>query len=320
MIRYSFVIPIFRDAAGAGDFCAEIERVFKAYLGTDSILDTVELIFVNDDGSQTTADQLRATCDRYPFARAINLSRNFGQHIALSCGYRYARGEYVGSLNVDMEDPPDQLPLLLEPLEKGQCDVAFGLRRERQSPFLVRLSSLGFNYILNKAIHSDVPLNLATMRIMSRAFVDAYNSLSERSRYIPGLEIWLGFRRGYVEIAHQARKTGKSSYTMRRRLRMAFEAIISLSDVPLRLMVGFGFTVAMVGFALSLYLIVGKLFFIDFKAGYTSTMSAIVLVGGVQILLLGVASLYIGRVLAEVQNRPLYVVRSTYSVDGDRRD
>jgi glycosyltransferase involved in cell wall biosynthesis len=315
VIRYSFVVPIFRDGELAADFCAEFERVFKTYVGADSILGMVELIFVNDDGSHATADRLRATCDRYPFARAINLSRNFGQHIALSCGYRYARGEYVGSLNVDMEDPPDHIPLLLEPLEQGRCDVTFGLRSERKSPFLVRVTSLGFNYVLNKAMRSDVPLNLATLRVMNRQFVDAYNVLSEKSRYIPGLEIWLGFQRCYVEVAHEARRAGKSSYTMRRRLRMAFEAIISLSDVPLRITVGFGLAAAMVGFALSLYLVVGKLFFIDFKAGYTSTMSAIVLVGGVQILLLGVASLYIGRILAEVQNRPLYVVRSTYNVD-----
>jgi dolichol-phosphate mannosyltransferase len=223
----------------------------------------------------------------------------------------------VGSLNVDMEDPPDQIPLLLAALEQGRCDVVFGLRRRRQSPFLVRVTSLAFNWVLNHAIHSDVPLNLATLRIMNRPFVDAYNVLSEKSRYIPGLEIWLGFERGYVEIAHQARTQGTSSYTLRRRLRMAFEAIISLSDVPLRIMVAFGAVVALIGFALSLYLIVGKLFFRDFDAGYPSTMSAIVLVGGVQILLLGVASLYIGRILAEVQNRPLYVVRSTYNVDGE---
>src|SRR5688572_19872369 len=137
MIRYSFVVPIYRDGELAEEFCGEFQRVFQKHLGKQQIADEVELIFVNDDASDATSTVLRKVCDQFPFAKLIVLSRNFGQHIALSCGYKHARGQFVGMLNVDMEDPPDQIPLLLAELEKGSVDVMFGLRRQRKSSLLV---------------------------------------------------------------------------------------------------------------------------------------------------------------------------------------
>lgn len=315
MIRYSFVVPIYRDAGLAGEFCAEFQRVFRGYLGRDSIEDAVELIFVNDDGSDETAGVLRHVCDCYEFAKAITLSRNFGQHTALSCGYVHAQGQYVGMLNVDMEDPPDQIPVLLREIERGDRDIVWGLRRQRHGPIFVQATSLLFSFVLNKATGYDIPLNVATLRVMNRSFVDAYNELTEKGRYIPGLEMWLGFRRGYVDIRHQVRAKGQSSYTFSKRLRMAFEAIVSFSDLPLRFLVVLGSTVALVGIALALFLVIGKVFFADYRPGYTSTISTIVFLGGVQILVIGVASLYIGRILKEVQNRPLYVIRDRYRID-----
>jgi len=311
---YSFVVPIFRDAGLAQAFCAEFERVFQAYLGTEDITDRVELIFVNDDGTLATADVLRGVCERHPFARLLNLSRNFGQHIALSCGYDHARGDFVGMLNVDMEDPPDQIPLLLDALADGTCDIALGVREERRSPWLERATSRGFTWFLNKATGYDMPLNTATLRVMNRRFVDAYRSLTESSRYLPGLEMWLGFQRAYVPIRHARRQEGKSSYAFGKRLRMAFEAVISFSDLPLRFTVALGGIVALIGFLLAAYLVVGKLFYVQFQAGYTSTMTATVLIGGVLISVIGLASLYIGRILSEVQGRPVYVIRDSFNI------
>lgn len=311
---YSFVVPIFRDAGLAPAFCEEFARVFQAYLGSDDISDQVELIFVNDDGTIETAQSLRGTCEEHRFAKVLNLSRNFGQHIALSCGYDHAQGEFVGMLNVDMEDPPDQIPALLDALKSGSYDIALGVREERQSPLLERATSRGFTWCLNKATGYDMPLNTATLRVMNRRFVDAYRGLTERSRYLPGLEMWLGFQRIYVPIRHVRRTHGSSSYAFGRRLRMAFEAIISFSDLPLRFTVALGTGVAMIGFLLAAYLTVGKLFFIQFRAGYTSTMTAIVLIGGVLISVIGLASLYIGRILSEVQGRPLYVIRDSFNI------
>ncbi len=311
---YSFVVPIYHDAQLAPAFCDEFERVFAAYLGTDDISAGVELIFVNDDGTAATADLLAQECRRHRFVRLLNLSRNFGQHVALSCGYDHALGDYVGMLNVDMQDPPDQIPLLLDALKTGEYDIVVGVREKRESPLLDRLTSRGFNWFLNKATGYDMPLNAATLRVMNRRFVDAYRQLTERSRFLPGLEMWLGFHHGYVPISHARREHGTSSYTFRKRVRLAFEAIISFSDLPLRFFVALGGVVALVGFLLAAYLALGKLLFADFRAGYASTVTVILFIGGVLITVIGVASLYIGRVLSEVQARPLYVVRDSVNI------
>lgn len=310
---YSFVVPIFRDAPLAEAFCTEFEQVFQDYLGVTEISDRVELIFVNDDGSGETAEILRATSAGRAFTKVVNLSRNFGQHIALTCGYDHARGDYVGMLNVDMEDPPDQIPLLLDALVAGDHDIVVGVREQRASPRLDRWTSRAFNWVLNKATGYEMPLNVATLRVMNRRFVDAYRSLTERNRYLPGLEMWLGFDRGYVPIRHARRTQGRSSYSFRRRLRLSADAIVSFSDLPLRFSVALGAAVAAVGFLLAAYLVIGKLFFADFQAGFTSTITALMLLGGVLISQIGVASLYIGRILLEVQGRPVYLVRDTFN-------
>jgi dolichol-phosphate mannosyltransferase len=313
-MRYSFVVPIYQDAALAEAFCSEFERVMGEYVGAASLIDQAELIFVND-GSPDPANSatLEAVAARFGFVRIIELSRNFGQHIALTAGYEHARGDYVGMLNVDMEDPPDQIPLLLDEIRKGHAGMVYGLRAERRSPWHMRLTSVMFHWVMTRLTGWDMPPNVSTLRVMTRQFVDEYNRLSEKSRYLPGLEGWLGFRKAFVPIRHQPRKQGRSAYTFFSRLMMAGSALISFSDLPLRVMVLIGTALAVLGFALTAVLVFGKLFSIAMQPGYTSTISLILLLGGVQIVAIGLASLYIGRILREVQNRPVYIVRRRFN-------
>ena len=311
-MKYSIVVPIYGDGALARDFCVELEKAFQGYLKTKRIEQAVELIFVDDGSRNDSARIVRAVCDDFAFAKLVVLSRNFGQHIAISCGYRFARGQYVAMLNVDQEDPPDQLLALVGPLERDEFDIVGGLYEKRTVPLLAKVTSYGFTWLLNALTGYDSPRNASTVRMMNRKFIDAYNSLNERSRYLPGLEMWLGFRYGYVPVRHQERKVGKSSYNFRRRLRMALDSVISFSDFPLKMTVKFGFAVVLLGALLLLALIVDKLFFRAFLPGYLSTITAVVLLGGIQVMVTGVACLYIGRILAEVQGRPLFVVRETF--------
>jgi glycosyltransferase involved in cell wall biosynthesis len=315
---YSFIVPIFNDAYLAEEFCQEYLKVFQLHLEATEITPKVELIFVNDGSRDDSAKTLARLPPRFPFVRVINFSRNFGQHIALSCGYRYARGQFVGMLNVDMQEHPDQIPVLLREIEGTDCDIVFGLRRDRASSITDIVTSRFFGYILNKLTGHHVPLNVATVRVMNRRFVDAYNSLHESSRYLPGLESWLGFQRGYVDVAHRERRRGKSSYNFMRRLLMAGDAIISFSDLPLKIIVVFGFAVVAVSFLLAVALAVQKIFLRDVQLGYTSTVCLIVFLGGVQLSVIGLTSLYIGRILREVRNRPLYVIRDTVNLEPNR--
>jgi dolichol-phosphate mannosyltransferase len=311
-MKYSLVVPIFNDGALARDFCLETARTFREYLGHDDLQRDLEVIFVDDGSHDDSSRSLKEVCDEFAFARAALLSRNFGQHIAISCGYRYARGEYVGMLNVDQEDPPDQLPAMLDALQTGEFDIVGGLYARRDRSLLARAGSRAFNFLLDRLTGYKTPPNVSTVRIMNRRFVEAYNALTEGSRYIPGLEMWLGFRYGRVPVRHQPRRVGRSSYNLERRLRMAIASVISFSDYPLRLTVKFGMSVALIGVLLVCIEVADKLFFRALLPGYTSTLAAIVFLGGAQITVTGVASLYIGRILSEVQGRPLYVVRQTY--------
>jgi glycosyltransferase involved in cell wall biosynthesis len=308
-MQYSLVVPIYNDGALSEAFCVEFQKVFQQYLAKQNIEDSVEVIFVNDGSPNDSLTYLEQTAAKFPFVKVLGLSRNFGQHIAVSCGYRHASGQYVGMLNVDMEDHPSEIPKVIDYVKEKQLDLVIGLRKERQDPFFKRVTSVLFNWTLNKLTGQDVPLNLATLRIMSRRFTDAYNNLSEKSRYIPGLESWLGFKQGYLSIEHRHRTEGKSSYNFSRRVKMAMETIISFSDLPLKIIAAIGFGIVLLGFLLIFGLIIAKFVSIDFQAGYLSTISIIVFLGGIQIMVIGMASLYIGRILKEIQNRPLYIVK-----------
>jgi len=315
-LRYSIVVPIYNDGYLAEKFCIEFEGAFHKYLKKKSIEKDIELIFVNDGSPNNSWDELRKLLPKFKFVKLINLSRNFGQHIALSCGYKHASGEYVGMLNVDMQEHPDQIPILLDVIIQGKFDIVYGLRDSRKGTFFEKLTSRIFTLFFNKLTNDNTPVNASTLRIMSRRFVDVYNSLSEKSRFLPGLEAWIGFERGYIPIKHQDRTEGKSSYNFKKRMAMAINAVISFSDYPLKLTIYTGFIISTVGFIFLAVLIFLRLYLVNFQAGFVTIVSLIIFIGGIQILLIGLIGLYIGKILREVQNRPVYVVREYENFGG----
>lgn len=310
MPKLSIVVPIYKDGYLVKPFCEELQKQMRLMLRADDISRDVEVIFVNDGSPDDSQALLRDAARAFPFVKVIQLSRNFGQHVAVTCGYRFASGDYVAMMNVDMQDPPDQIPRLLERLEQGDCDIVIGLRQHRRESWHEDLTSHAFNLLLNTLTGSRSPLNTASLRMMNRRFVDAYNTLSERTPFIPGLEDWLGFRRDYVPVRNQARAMGRSSYTFHKRLSMAVESIVGFSDLPLRIAAWTGFVITGIGAVLNVYLLSHWLFFRDTLPGFTSTFSIIVLLGGANLMLLGLVGRYVGRILREVQGRPRYVIQS----------
>ena len=307
-MKLSFVIPIYNDAYLVESFCENFEIAFQSYLNKKNIEDDLEIIFVNDGSSDNSILILEEITLNRNYVKVIDLSRNFGQHIALSCGYKHAIGEFIGMLNVDQQEPPSELTKLLDYMILNNYDIVFGTTDNRKTSFLNNFTSRVFAVSLNYLTNSRIPLNVTTIRIMNRKFIDAYNELNEKSRYLPGLETWLGFKHGYLPIMHNERDKGKSAYNFKKRISMAFDSIISFSDFPLKLIVSFGIFIVLIGFLLILYLLISKLFLKEYVPGYTSTISIITFIGGLQILVIGLASLYVGRILKEVQNRPLYVI------------
>jgi dolichol-phosphate mannosyltransferase len=307
-MEISVIVPIYNDGYLAEDFCRSLENTFSSFLNHEGNSEFLELIFVNDGSLNNSWEELLHVARKFSFVKLINLSRNFGQHIALSCGYKNAKGNYVAMINVDMQEPTSELLHLYTHVKNTDLGVVYGLVDFRRTSFVNRITSKAFNSLMGFLTREKVPSNIATVRIMSRKFIDAYNELTEKTRYLPGLENWLGFKKDFIKVEHGARKMGKSSYNTRKRLEMAMETIISFSDFPLRMIVLFGSLVAFVGIGLSFYIVITKLFFIDYQAGYATTVALITSIGGVQMVVIGIASMYIGRILKEVQNRPLYVI------------
>jgi glycosyltransferase involved in cell wall biosynthesis len=308
-MTYSFVVPIYNDAYLAEAFCKEFQRVFRGYLEKNDIENEVELLFVNDGSKNDSWNVLANLSKSFNFIKLIDLSRNFGQHIALSCGYEQAKGEYVGMLNVDMQDPPAEIPKMLDILKNEDIDFVMGLREVRYSSFLDKTTSRLFNWVLNKATSQNMPINASTLRVMNRKFVDAFNQLNEKKRFIPALENWLGFKHKYIQISHQARIDNKSSYNFRKRLEMASDAVIAFSDLPLKFTILGGFFVSFISICLIFLIIISKLFFKEFLPGYVSIVSIITFFFGIQMIVIGIMGLYIGKIWYQVQDRPIYLIR-----------
>ena len=311
----SIIVPIYNDAYLAEAFCQSVEKSFGHYfksIDQQAPLTTLlEVIFVNDGSRRDSEDRLDEVVKQFSFASVFHFSRNFGQHIAVSCGYRQSEGETVVMMNVDQEDSPDEIIKMIQHLKKSGCDIVHGLYDNRRVSFLNKITSTFFGVLLNRLTGYNLPLNATTARVMNRSFIQHYNALTEHQRYIPALEMWLGFRHEYIETKHQLRGDKNSSYNFFRRLKMAMDAVVTFSDLPLKIASGFGFIIAMIGFIMMVSLLVRNLSGADIQLGFTSTFSAITLFGGISILVTGMAGLYIGSILREVQGRPLYIVRRT---------
>jgi len=308
-MNYSFVVPIYNDGYLAEAFCAEFQRVFREYLHKEDITGEVELIFVNDGSTNDSLELLKEAASKYPFVKVIDLSRNFGQHIAMICGYRHASGKIVGRLNVDMQDPPKEIPTVLNALVSSDTDIVVGLQKERRSKKSDLLTSRLFFLFFNWLVGAEIPQNTATLRAMRRRYVDALTQAGDKAPFLQGLENWVGFKTLYVATEHQERVDKKSSYTLLKRLALAFNAAVSFSDRPLKIVVSLGFFVAVVGFSAMAYLVAAKFISPDIRPGFTSTLAVLLFLSGVQISVVGLCGIYIGKVLLHVQNRPLFVVR-----------
>lgn len=311
----SVVTSVYRDGYLVRDFCKEVARVLCRYFGVAeaALIDRMEIILVNDGSPDGSLAQLLAVQAEFNFVKVIDLSRNFGQHEALACGFRYAEGDYVARINVDMQDPPSELPKLLDLARDKDFDLVVGQYSDRKSPLINRMTAFAYFELFRFLTGMTVLQRTSPMRVMSRRFIDSYNALTEKTRFPQGLDCWLGFRQCYTEIEHKPRGQGKSSYNLWSRTKLALTGILYFSDRPLKLIGYFGLLMALLGAGLGFGIVVQKLVGVELLPGYTSLAAIILLGTGIQIGCLGVLGLYIGRIFGEVQNRPLYIVREIYS-------
>lgn len=299
----SIVVPVYN----------EEESIAVLYGALTSVLSslgfTYEIIFVDDGSTDGTARHLEAVADDDNRVRIITLSRNFGHMMAMTAGMDHATGRAVITMDGDLQHPPSLIPILTE-LWQGGAEVVNTIRREshRRRSFKQCSASL-FYRLFNRVGGVTIPANGADFRLLDRKAVDALKNLRERSRFIRGLVSWVGFRQEFVIYDPPRRAAGQTKYPLGRMLSFALDGIVSFSTLPLRVAVYLGMAVVFVSFVDLLYALYIRLFTDRAVEGWTSLLVAVLFLGGVQLIFLGIIGEYIGRIFEETKQRPLYIIK-----------
>ncbi|HEV2982719.1 MAG TPA: glycosyltransferase family 2 protein [Solirubrobacteraceae bacterium] len=267
-----------------------------------------ELVLVNDGSSDRTPELLDriAAADRR--VRVIHLSRNFGHQAALTAGLEHARGDVVVMLDSDLQDPPELIPDMVARWSQG-AEVVYAVRGERQGESAFKLATASWFYkLFDKLAQVDLEPNSGDFRLLDRRALDALLAMTERSRFLRGMTVWVGFNQTAISYERDARHAGETKYTLRRMLRFSLDAIASFSHLPLQLATYAGLLSAGVAFIAIPVVIVLRIAD-SYLPGFSSITIAILLLGGIQLIALGVIGEYVGRIYDEVKHRPLYIVR-----------
>lgn len=308
----------------------ESEILREAYARFTSALESLgepwEVVVVNDgssDGSREILHRIHMKDGRW---KVINLSRNYGHQAALSCGMRYSSGDCVALMDLDLQDPPEELPRFIAEWRKG-FQVVYAVRKKRKENVLKKLLYYVFYRLLKFVSNIDIPLDSGDFCVMDRQVVDIIQRMPERNRFLRGLRVWVGFRQTGLAYERPERFAGTPKYTFRKLFYLALDGLFSFSKMPLRLIALLGVFVSGVSFSGALFFVVHRL--LDFKIfgfspkdvpGTASIIVSVLFMGGIQMICLSVIGEYLGRVLDEVKRRPNWVVESSFGLSQKKED
>jgi len=305
--QISVVVPLFNEEGNVAPLIERIEAILNRLPGAPSH----EIILVNDGSRDGTLQAVRAQMLRRPDIVVVNLSRNFGHQLAATAGLDVARGEAVVLMDGDLQDPPELIEAFFTKWREGY-DVVYAVRRSRkgESPFKVFTARL-FYRAIKRLTNVSIPVDTGDFRLMSRRVVDAIHRSPERHRFLRGLVSWVGFNQTGVEYDRDERHSGTTKYPLTKMIRFAIDGITSFSDVPLRFASYLGFSASLVAFIYAIVVIGYKVLSLRppaYTPGWASTIVAVLFLGGVQLISLGILGEYIGRIYDEVKGRPLYLI------------
>lgn len=300
--QLSVVSPVYRAERLVAPLVEEITRVVSA-MGM-----SFEIILVEDGSPDQSWPSVVEVAKRYPEVVGVKLSRNFGQHYAISAGLAQARGEWVVVMDCDLQDRPDQIPILWQKAQEG-FDVVLARRALRQDHSIKRLGSYLFYNILGYLTGSRQDPAIANFGIYHRRVVDAINSMPETIRYFPTMVRWVGFSSAAIDVEHAARPDGKTSYNFRKLLNLAIDICLAYSDKPLRLAVKLGFIISACSFFYAAYMLLRALRGQIEVLGYASLFVSIWFLSGLIILILGIVGLYVGKSFEGVKSRPAFIIQ-----------
>jgi len=312
-LRLSVVLPVFNEDQTIPSLHERLTRVMR------SAGHPYELIFVNDGSVDNSPGLLKKLAAEDPNVKVVNLSRNFGHQTAITCGLHYSRGDAVVVMDADLQDPPELIPELIKKWREGY-DVVYAVREQRQGDSLFKRATAALFYrLIRKLSRLEIPADTGDFRLLSRRAVEALQSTKERNRFVRGLVSWIGYRQTGVRFVREERAAGKTKYPFRKMLKFAIDGITAFSFLPLQLATYFGFLISGLSFLYIVYAVLQKLLTDRPVIGWTSVITAILFIGGVQLIMLGVIGEYIGRIYEEVKQRPLYLVDQTFGFESESK-
>ncbi|WP_454888196.1 glycosyltransferase family 2 protein [Sphingobium herbicidovorans] len=298
----SFVIPVFSEAA---ILPLLHERMTKLL---DRLDERAEIILVNDGSLDNSLALMSAIAAQDTRFRIVNLSRNYGHQTAVTAGLQATKGDAVITMDADLQDPPEVALELLKMWREGY-HIVLGRRIARAGESMFKRVTASLFYRIIRGLSSiDMPLDVGDFRLLDRKVVDALSMMPEQDRYLRGMISWVGFRTAEVPFMRDERVAGESKYPLRAMIKLAINGLLGFSDVPLRLALWFGMMISVIALMFGLYILTSWFFADNVVEGWTSTVLILTLLGGLQLFMLGVVGLYIGRIHNEVKRRPLYFV------------
>ncbi len=303
-ILLSVVVPCFNEQEVLQETHRQLTETFDREPSVQ-----LELIYVDDGSHDATLSILRELRRLDRRVRVVSFSRNFGHQFAVTAGLDHAAGDAVCVIDADLQDPPEVILAMLARWRDG-VDVAYGVRTEREGESAFkRLTASMFYRTINRLSETPIPLDTGDFRLLDRAAVEAFQAMPERDRFVRGMVAWAGFRQEAVPYRRAARFAGTTKYPLKKMLRFAADGILSFSTVPLRLAIYVGFFAALLAMLGVTYALAMRLATQNWVEGWTLLFIAVLFIGGVQLMFMGVVGEYVGRIYGEVKRRPLYLVK-----------
>jgi glycosyltransferase involved in cell wall biosynthesis len=300
----SLIVPLYDEAQALNEFFAVVIPIL------DKTSEEYEVICVNDGSQDETLPRLLQICQANPRIKVINLTRNFGKEAALTAGLDFAQGDAVIPIDVDLQDPPELIPVLIEKWRQGY-DMVTTVRKDRRSDSIAkRLSADIFYRLVARMSVTPIPPHSGDYRLMDRKVVDALKQLPERTRFMKGLFGWLGFQQTEVPYERPSRSTGQTKWNYWKLWNLGLEGIFSFSTLPLRIWTYIGGACALFSLAYLLFIFVRTLMYGADVPGYPSLITVMLFFSGLNMMGLGILGEYLGRVFIEVKQRPLYLVHN----------
>ena len=314
IINISLVVPVYNEFEAIDYFVEEIESILGSLEKVE-----IEIVFVNDGSKDDTLEKILSLPRKKCTLTIVELTRNFGKEAALSAGLQIAKGHVVIPIDVDLQDPPALIPIMIAKWREGY-DVVLAKRSNRDTDTWLKRKSAGWFYSIHNII-SDLKLhsNVGDYRLLDRKIVDILNQLPENNRFMKGLYAWVGCTPAIIEYTRMKRSAGHSKFNGWRLWNLALEAITSFSTAPLRIWTYIGLIVAICSIIFAVIIALKVIIYGVEVNGYASLIVAVTMIGGIQLIGIGILGEYLGRVYMESKRRPIYVIKHTYHLEKESK-